>query len=95
MYSRYRVDKVCKNIGSIVTMEIVEKAFNKSKTHTSDYMEDSIVGYNAFDTPLLHFDKASRSYSLYDIRMRIKTRSLNESNYLYSANCRIHSALEK
>lgn len=65
MHSRYKTKYINDGVGSIVTAEIVEKALNKSKRHTSDYVEDSIVGYSALDTPLLHFDKASRSYSLY------------------------------
>ena len=53
-----------RNIGSIVTAEVVEKVIKKSNRNEMDCKEDQIVVYDAFDSPLVHFDKTSRQYFL-------------------------------
>ena len=83
-------------------MEIVQKVVNKSITNEFDY-KDEIVGiFDAFDTPLLHFEKTSRQYHLYIafailfcINPHVITREKCPSSYLYSESCGVRNSLEK
>ena len=51
-------------VGSVVTAEVVQKVLNKSLSNEFDYKEDIIGVYDAFDTPLIHYEKSSRQYFL-------------------------------
>ena len=58
-------NNIIKIVGSIVTAEVVQKVLNKSITNEFDYKEDILGIFDAFDTPTIHFEKASRQYYLY------------------------------
>ena len=52
-------------IGEIVSVEVVVKAINRSMNNESDYKEDRIRVYSAFDSCLLHYDGSTRQFSWY------------------------------
>lgn len=66
---RYR--NAVRMTGSVVTAEVVEKVLKKSNENEMECKEDRIAVYDAFDSPLVHFDRTSRQYYLFDLVVRI------------------------
>lgn len=52
------------NVGSVVTGELVETVINKSMGNESELNDEGIIVCDAFESPLIHFDKSTREYSL-------------------------------
>lgn len=73
---------------SVVDVAVVTKVLNRYEKNESDYKEEFIRLYNAFDTPLLHYEQTSRQFTLSAFLSPLNSRQQSKAQFLYDASVR-------
>ena len=73
---------------SVVDAAVVTKVLNRYEKNESDYKEEFIRLYNAFDTPLLHYEQTSRQFTLSAFLSLLNSRQECKTQFLYDASVR-------